>query len=244
MFKAKQDAETRLADKTYSNAGNDKVVALVEQFGGGKGHCLDLGCGAGGNAALLVRRGWVVDGITISDTEAGMARSFCRKVEVHDLEGGLPSSVGQEPYDAILASHILEHVFYPEKLLCDCWRVLKPSGGMVISLPNLLYWKNRVKMALGSFEYQDVGIMDYTHCRWYTFRTAQALLEKHGFKILEAIADGDLLAGRSLPGFLRRRFHRVDDVIRRVAPGLVGFQMHFVAQKPEPGATICAPGSR
>ena len=231
MFKRMKNDGTRVSEKIYSNSGDVIILNhLNRHFSGGK-ECLDIGCGSGDNAALMSRNAWIVDGITISSNEATLARAACRGVAIHNLEQGLPQTIKAGSYDVVLASHVLEHVFYPEQLLTDCWRVLKPNGGIIVVLPNLLFWKNRVKMALGRFEYQDAGIMDYTHCRWYTFDSAKALLTKHGFEIIECVADGQILSGTGLPNVLEKALLKVDRMFRRFTPGLIAFQMHFVAKK-------------
>jgi SAM-dependent methyltransferase len=242
MFRLMRNDETRASDKTYSNSGDERLVGHFSRFLPCGRLCLDVGCGAGGNAAMLSRNGWIVDGITISESEARLAGSVCREVTIHDLERGLPGTIKPESYDVILASHVLEHVFYPQRLLRDCWQALKPSGGIIVVLPNLLFWRNRLKMALGRFEYQDVGIMDYTHCRWYTFRSARALLEGHHFEVIESVADGQILSGNGLPDILEKGLLRVDQMFRRFTPGLVAFQMYLVGRRGRPNTTVLNPG--
>ena len=231
MVKNADHARKKMHEKTYANSG-DKAIAdlFVKSFGGGK-YCLDVGCGAGGNAALLLKNGWTVDGITISANEASIASLACGEIWIHNLETGLPKTIKPETYDVILASHVLEHIFYPDQLLSDCWRSLKPGGGFVVVLPNLLYWKNRVKIALGRFDYQNVGIMDYTHCRWYTLKTAKALLNNSGFEVTMVVADGQFIGGKLRRLFPDKAMQYMDFLFQRIAPGLAAFQMYFVAKK-------------
>ena len=231
MFKHMKNNGTQVSAKPYSNSGDPIILDQVRRHFSGGQRCLDIGCGSGGNAALLTRNAWIVDGITISPNEASLARTVCREVAIHNLEQGLPETIKPESYDVVLASHVLEHVLYPEKLLTDCWRALKPNGGILVVLPNLLFWKNRVKMALGRFEYQNAGIMDYTHCRWYTLDSAKALLAKHGFAIIGCVVDGQILGGTGLPTILEKVLLKVDQVFRRFTPGLIAFQLYFVARK-------------
>lgn len=49
-----------------------------------------------------------------------------------DLLGGVPS----ESEDFVVASHVLEHLANPMRVLADCFRVLRPGGVMVIVLPD------------------------------------------------------------------------------------------------------------
>ena len=216
--------------KFYAGNANEPVIALVPTRAK---RILDVGCGAGVNAAALRARGAEVDGITLSPEEAEAARHQCGTVYVHDLESGLPT-IRPQSYDAVICSHMLEHIRYPARLLHDIHAALKPSGVLVVALPNLLFWKNRLKLIAGRFEYTESGIMDNTHFRWYTFATARRLLEAHGFVVVRAEVDGGLPLSR-----LRRILPDVtygwaDAAARRLAPGLFGSQLLYVARPAAP----------
>lgn len=177
--------------------------------------------------ARLRHEGYQPTGITISAAEASLASAF-GPVYTCDLSEGLPAEVLEQFYDVVIAAHLLEHVFYPDRLLEGIARVC--GSGLVVVLPNLLYWRNRIKLMLGRMEYQDAGLMDYTHSRWYTFRTIQDLLRCHGFEVQFASAEGS--ETRNLPRWLHRRL--VDWF-----PGLFGFQFYIVAAPPKQGVHPC-----
>jgi 2-polyprenyl-3-methyl-5-hydroxy-6-metoxy-1,4-benzoquinol methylase len=221
--------QTASQSKVYKGPENSEVLRWIPD---GCRRTLDLGCGSGANAAALKKRGMEVDGITLSEDEASIARAHCDMVFVHNLEDGLPENLTAK-YDAVLASHVLEHICYPEKLLQAIASQLKPNGTLVVALPNLLNWKYRFKMLFGIFEYADIGIMDYTHFRWYTLKSARRLLETHGFKVNKAHAHGYF-------PFFRRRIPRgmlvgLDRLICRLLPGLAGFQLILVATNNDNG---------
>ncbi len=191
---------------------------------------LDVGCGGGGNARLLSARGQIVDGITVSAQEAEQAQSFCTNVYQHDLETGLPPLPAELLYDAVICSHVLEHIVEPEALLTSIRARLAPSGIMVVALPNLMFWRSRIRLMLGDFEYTDHGLMDRTHVRWYSFASGRRLLERHGFHVIEAVAEGGLPLGplrRIAPQWL---LERGDRAACRLAPGLLGSEMLYVAR--------------
>jgi 2-polyprenyl-3-methyl-5-hydroxy-6-metoxy-1,4-benzoquinol methylase len=192
---------------------------------------LDAGCGAGGNARVLAAQGKVVDGITLSAEEAAVVRPLMREVWIHNLEEGLPAGVQGRAYDCVICSHVLEHIVYPERLLAGIRACLEPGGALIVALPNLLYHYNRLALLRGRFEYTSEGIMDNTHVRWYTFRSAQQMLARNGFCVERAFVE----ARFPLPGL--RRFlppavlGRLDGWAGRTWPGLCGFQMIFVCRK-------------
>jgi predicted TPR repeat methyltransferase len=217
------------SEKIYSNLGNAEVLRLVPR---GAGKVLDLGCGAGDNAKLILESNAsaIIHGVTISIEEKFKAERYCGKVVVHNLEHGLPINDISTSYEVVLASHVLEHICYPSALFVDVKQVLAPDGLFIVALPNLMYWRYRLRLCLGVFEYTDTGVMDFTHFRWYTFLSAQRILTEHGFCVISREAVGGFVFGP-----FRRFLHaglvkRVDRLACGMFPGLFGTQMIFIAK--------------
>jgi 2-polyprenyl-3-methyl-5-hydroxy-6-metoxy-1,4-benzoquinol methylase len=213
--------------KVYSSFLNPPVLDLVPATAR---KVLDLGCGTGEHAMYLKKRGTLVDGVTLSESEARIAKKYCRNVYVYDLEEGLPDLSG-EVYDCVICSHVLEHIRFPNKLLHDIKTILSEEGRLVVALPNLMYFKSRYNLLMGKFDYQEEGLMDNTHFRWYTFKTAQKLLEEHGYVNVRSFADGNfpvpLLRGLLPQG----AFAWMDRWACRMVPTLFGSQMRFLCSK-------------
>ncbi|HML57772.1 MAG TPA: class I SAM-dependent methyltransferase [Ferruginibacter sp.] len=216
-------------EKIYLNDGNRDVLNLVPTE-----PCtvLDVGCGGGTLASILSKQGYVVDGITISPAEQQAASAFTRNVFIHNLEDGLPEAVKLNEYDCVICSHVLEHIVYPRQLISDIHKVLKPGGVFIVALPNLMHYKSRIKLLKGDFEYADAGIWDYTHVKWYTFKSAQNLLKSFGFQIDQAMVTGQLpfysVTRKLLPaGWNKHLF----DLLRKISSGLFGYQIIIRARK-------------
>jgi 2-polyprenyl-3-methyl-5-hydroxy-6-metoxy-1,4-benzoquinol methylase len=221
-----QAPSKRVDDKVYAYEGNEEVLRWVPKTAR---TALDLGCGAGGNARELSNRGCLVDGITLSEGEAEVARQVCERVFVRNLEQGLPSDT-KEHYDVVIASHVLEHICFPEKLLSDVRDRMNADSILIVALPNLLYWRNRLDLFAGRFVYEEGGLMDNTHFRWYTFKTAAELFVRHGFRLERSYATGWMpqpLLRKLLPGVAGR----LDSSASSMFPGLFGYQMIYVARK-------------
>ncbi len=211
--------------KSYKNDGNSGILRYVSASAK---TVLDVGCGAGDNARILKDSGKVVDGVTLSPSERDEAEKFCRSVVIHNLENGLPPELSGS-YDCVICSHVLEHICWPGKLLSDIRSRLSPQGLLVVALPNLLFYKNRWKIFSGIFEYEETGLMDNTHFRWYSFHSAQELLRRHGFEVQRAEAEGSFpipFRRRIIPPSLTRP---VDEWASTSFPGLFGYQMIFTA---------------
>ena len=191
---------------------------------------LDIGCGRGGNAAWLNGKGIKVDAVSWNPDDLTAAKQFCRRVIQCDLNEGLPH-IQTETYDGIICSHILEHIAYPDPLLKDIERALVPEGFLLVIIPNLFFWSDRVKLMLGQWDYEDSGTFDYTHLRWYTIGSIQRLLSEYGFVADRFIADGwiPLPGVRFLLGTHLR--NRINDIACRVSPSLFGKQLIFRFRK-------------
>jgi len=163
--------------RVYVNGGNHNVVRLIDPAATS---VLDVGCGCGQTAAQLRARDphKRIDGITASADEARLAREHLDECWVADIEGELPEAVRARQYDVLVLAHILEHLRDPERTLARLARVLKPGGSCVIAVPNIMTYKQRWQFVRGRFEYQDGGVMDETHLRFYSYETAQRLLSK------------------------------------------------------------------
>jgi 2-polyprenyl-3-methyl-5-hydroxy-6-metoxy-1,4-benzoquinol methylase len=206
--------------RIYQNSGNPPLLKLIPER---PGACLDCGCGAGDNARLLKSRGWKVTGITVSADERHLAAEFCEQVYLSDLENGIPRTI-EGSFDLILISHVLEHLANPENLIRDCQRVLLPEGMIAVAVPNILFYPNRLRFLLGHFEYTENGVMDKTHLRFYSFKSAAALLESNGFELVVLSADGSIPLWKIRNFLPSRMVERMNRWACRWRPGLFGFQ--------------------
>lgn len=215
-------------EKVYGNLGNDDVINLVPK---NIKYILDIGCGNGSTAKHLIAKNYIVDGITLSENEKSEAEKIMRHVYIYNLENGLPFKESNL-YDVIICSHVLEHICYPKKLMTDIYSVLKPGGTLIVALPNIMHYSARWKLIKGNFNYEDAGIWDYTHFRWYTFETAKQFLQQYNFTIEVATVTGTLpfnrLFKRILPLKISFLFF---SILIKISKGLFGYQLLFKALK-------------
>lgn len=168
----------QLSDRVYSNQGN---ASLIDLIGTKCRRILDVGCGAGDNAALIKAKYSECDvfGITYSAAEADLAKKHLMYCWVLDIENEIPADLSGQSFDVLVFSHVLEHLRDPASVL-SCYLGLLSNGGQVlIAVPNIVFWRMRVQFFLGRFEYESVGVLDDTHLRFFTYFTAdQYLLSK------------------------------------------------------------------
>ena len=216
----------KVSNKNYTNSGN---IPLLAEIVGKNMSILDIGCGSGSNASILSLDGHIVDGITLSNTEADMAKKYMRNIFISNLEAGLP--ILNNTYDFILCSHVLEHIAYPQNLYKDLLNIMTNETKLIIALPNVMHYKSRYKLLKGKFDYEDSGIWDYTHLRWYTYNSAKDNLIKSGFNIEKSYVSGDipfLRLTKILPIFIRKK---IFIFLTSISRGLFGWQLIYVVTK-------------
>ncbi len=217
--------EARL-NRTYKNKGNEAVLSEIK---GTSLDILDIGCGAGDNVTILLHKGQIgsADGITLSEEEAKICSAFMRDVLVYNVELGLPETL-KGPYDYVICSHVIEHIAYPERFLTGIKKVLKKDGKLIVALPNVMHYKSRIQLMLGNFDYNETGIWDHTHLRWYTFKSGVRLLQENGYEIRKKYVDGDipfLTLFKFIPAKTRRV---IFGLLCRISKGFFGGQLIYV----------------
>lgn len=199
------------SERVYSNSGNRPLLSLVA---GKFGRVLDVGCGAGDNAALIKAIDTAADiyGVTQSQPEAELARRHMSQCWVSDAESFLPDALANLSFDVIVFSHVLEHFRDPAKVLSNFSRLLRPGGQILIAVPNIVSWRMRLQFLSGRFDYESAGTLDDTHLRFFTYHSVDKLLfsKADDLHIVEKVADG------SVPLWWLRRY-----VFSRVLSGYI-----------------------
>jgi 2-polyprenyl-3-methyl-5-hydroxy-6-metoxy-1,4-benzoquinol methylase len=216
----------------YQNNGNNLVLNMLKPDAR---RILDIGCGAGDNARVLLtaRPGTKIVGITLSPAEAAIAKTYLEQVHIADVEVSDLSFV-KGSFDAIICSHVLEHLKDPVGVLRRAIRFLNDDGQLIVAVPNVLELRNRIQLLMGRFEYGDAGILDRTHLRFFTWYTAvKNLIDP----VPELRLESKVTEG-SLPLWWLRRFvlpqcasHWFDEMATRVFPNLFGWQIVICARR-------------
>jgi len=157
---------------------------------------LDLGCASGYLARALKDRGCRVVGIEMDAAAARSAQAHCDQVIIGDAGDPDVLRKADAPFDAVICADILEHLPDPRSVLCRLRTMITPGGFLLVSLPNVAYWRMRWDLLKGRFDYTDTGLLDRTHLRFYTVHTFRDMAKACGFDVNDVIIND---AG--LPGF-------------------------------------------
>ena len=134
---------------------------------------LECGAAKGGVADLLSREGVECVAVDINPRKFPGVRFIQR-----DLNSGFPDDIGS--FDVVFAGEVMEHIFNDSDFLQSARRVLKPSGFLILTVPNLLFGVNRLLMLFGQMP--KFAYAPY-HYHFYNKRELAGLIEEAGFEI-------------------------------------------------------------
>jgi 2-polyprenyl-3-methyl-5-hydroxy-6-metoxy-1,4-benzoquinol methylase len=152
---------------------------------------LDVGCATGYLGEALQRKGCRVRGLDSDAHAVAIATPLYEDVRTLDLEAADDLPWPERSFDVVVCADVIEHLRNPERALRMVRRYLAPTGRLVLSVPNVAHVSVRVPLLFGRFAYQPTGILDKTHVRLFTFRTATELTESSGFHVDRLIGASD-----------------------------------------------------
>jgi len=159
-------------DSYYGFARPDVIAAIIKnKIPAGK--VLEIGCAGGATGKSLKEQLPVQSyvGVDISPEAAVIAKNYLDRVIVANIEEtDLVAEHGISPgeFDLVLALDVLEHLYNPWDILAELTSFLKPGGYIVASIPNIQNITIVRDLIKGNWQYQDAGILDATHLRFFT----------------------------------------------------------------------------
>lgn len=185
---------------------------------------LDVGCGDARNyQSWLVKQVRDLNAIDISESGVKQAKRIGLDARVHDFSTRFPFETGQ--FDKAVCIEVLEHLYDPKFCVAETFRILKPGGMFILSVPNNGYHRERLK-ALFRAELS-TSITDMSnewkgaHIRFYNQHSLERMLEVCGFEIEEVRSndDGSVFdALDAIGGFFTQHF---STMLRRRLPSVL-----------------------
>jgi 2-polyprenyl-3-methyl-5-hydroxy-6-metoxy-1,4-benzoquinol methylase len=211
---------------------------------------LDVGCGFATTSARIQQLGNEVTGIDSSpEVEAVAAQRLSRVVHGDVLDVDL----GDAQFDVILFADVLEHLPWPVSAMKRYLQWLAPGGSVIVSLPNVGLWSVRFAHLLGRWEYDETGVLDRTHLRFFTRKSARWLATESGLRIMkttynpglvrpfvplakkfigsEASGAPDALMNSAPYRLYLKTVYPLERAVASLWPGMLAFQMLFEAKR-------------
>ena len=165
----------------YDNVRKEMLKYLPEN----SKKILDVGCGNGAFASLLKQKNQAeVWGIELMEKEAIIAKEIVDKLFIGNCEKYI-NDLPDNYFDAIYFNDVLEHLADPYSVLEDLKCKLAPNGVIISSIPNVRFFRTFSKVVfLKDWKYDDFGIMDKTHLRFFTNKSIKRMYQELGYEII------------------------------------------------------------
>lgn len=239
----------------------DINLGLLRMWGGRRGlRVLDVGCGFATTSAKIQQLGNDVTGIDQDSTVSDVASQRLSRLIRADLArvDDVAAQLGDETFDVLIFADVLEHLPQPLPILKAYLRWLKEGGSVIISLPNVGLWSVRFAHLFGRWEYQETGVLDHTHLRFFTRKSARRIIAEAGLRPVKttynpgilrplvpmakkvlarhesqagAVHDPAALINSPYHRFYRAAVHPVERAIASLWPGMLAFQMIFETKR-------------
>jgi 2-polyprenyl-3-methyl-5-hydroxy-6-metoxy-1,4-benzoquinol methylase len=136
---------------------------------------LDLGCRDGALTRHFLS-GNTVEGVEIDAQAARQTREqlgiVVHECNLHESWGAL----GEKMYDVVVAGEVLEHLYYPERIIGEVRKRLTEGGIFVLTVPNAFSLKNRLRLLCA--RKKGTSLEDPTHINHFTVSEMHHLLKK------------------------------------------------------------------
>lgn len=167
----------------YSNVRHDLLTLLPKDSKNLK--ILEIGAGYGATLSFLKKQGIAseVVAVDIPENEGTSPFDNIDAFFYADAEK-LDLSKYEEHFDCIIFADVLEHLVYPKEVLDQMKSLLHEDGYILVSVPNVRHKKALYKIFIkGNFAYEEHGLFDYTHLRFFCKKDIKELVSDGGYTI-------------------------------------------------------------
>lgn len=126
--------------------------------------------------------------VEIDDESGNIAKEYAVKALIGNDEGNIESFTWHEKFkdirfDYILFADVLEHLHNPLEVLKKAKELLKDTGYMLTSIPNVAHNSVILDLLKNKFVYRDTGILDNTHLKFWTYESIEELFKNAGLNV-------------------------------------------------------------
>jgi 2-polyprenyl-3-methyl-5-hydroxy-6-metoxy-1,4-benzoquinol methylase len=213
---------------TYYQGTRDELLRFMPEDAA---TVLEIGCANGNFGHRLKQRGArEVWGVEVVESAAERARNVLDRVlvgDIADLIDQLPAGY----FDLVVCNDVLEHLVDPFGVLTRLKSKISPRGVLVSSIPNIRYYHTLYALVVHKkWEYEESGILDQTHLRFFTTRSIRTMYERLGYEVVRHEGVNPM---RDRP-----MKYRLANVLLRGKVSDMQFEQFVTVARPITGATL------
>lgn len=191
---------------------------------------VEIGCGDGSKSGVWLQqhsRQYVGLDVSPSAVEAALGNGLSAWRVPDSSDTGLPSASAH----CVVCTEVLEHLFQPQETAREAWRILRPGGTFIATVPNTGFWRRRLDMLFG--RWNPLGDNDSVlrpwrdpHIRFYTASSLRRMIIEAGFEHSQVSGYGGGLVSH-MP-FLSTRMEGASSLYRRLElrmPSLLAYRL-------------------
>jgi 2-polyprenyl-3-methyl-5-hydroxy-6-metoxy-1,4-benzoquinol methylase len=156
---------------------------------------LDLGSGNGTLCCEMARCGHAVVGVEYDKSGIDIARAAYPGIPFYNygVQDDPAELLKQEqPFDAVVSTEVIEHLYSPHLLPRYAARVLRDGGHLIVTTPYHGYLKNLALSIFDKWDHHHTVLWHGGHIKFWSRKTLSRMLSDNGFKVVEFSGVGRL----------------------------------------------------
>ena len=162
-----------------------RALALLKQYKAKR--VLDLGSGNGLLCGTLKQAGYDVVGVDYDKHGVELARASFPEIPFYNFgvqDDPKELLAHQEPFDIVLSTEVIEHLFSPHLLPIYAKRVLRPGGHLIVTTPYHGYLKNLAVTLCNHWDAHHSPLWHGGHVKFWSRATLTQLFNQNGFDVV------------------------------------------------------------
>jgi 2-polyprenyl-3-methyl-5-hydroxy-6-metoxy-1,4-benzoquinol methylase len=162
-----------------------RILELLNELGIKR--VLDLGAGNGALCGLIKFHGYEAVGVEYDKAGVELARSSHPEITFYNY--GVQDNPKdllelEKPFDAVVSTEVIEHLFSPHLLPKYANSILKDKGYLIITTPYHGYLKNLALAVFGKWDFHHTALWHGGHIKFWSRDTLTQLLKENGFEVI------------------------------------------------------------
>ncbi|WP_234119662.1 glycosyltransferase [Clostridium hydrogenum] len=172
-------------DPSYSSFTRYEIINLIDEPIDKPIRVLEVGCACGATLLEIKNRyrNAEIYGIELNENAADIGKLIA-DIKAENIENE-NLNYEENYFDYIIFADVLEHLYDPWKVLNNIKKYLKEDGKILTSIPNVMHYSVIRNLLNGNWTYEDAGILDRTHVRFFTLNEIGKMFIEAGYEIKE-----------------------------------------------------------